>query len=331
MINFTYLKKTFLAYFLVSSIATILFAQDDIPSINKTFLMPSSGSLYVESSNGSVIVEGSDREDAKVMAYVRYEGKILSVDDAMLSELRGNINIIIEKNGSSVKAKAIRVAKGKPWNQVEVSFTVYVPNEMSCELKSTGGGINVSGVLGIHHFESNGGLIIMDHITGATTAESSKAGIKASNQKGSIRMESGGGGISLTGSKGDVIVRTSSGGIRLEKVDGRIDAISNGGALSIMGVATSVVAESSGGGISIDISGLTKKVELKTSGGGIDALFRESKELGLDLDLKSRNIDMDVENFLGTSKKDRVDGLLNGGGIPVYMRASGGSISVKFQ
>lgn len=328
----TQLKSVLIASLFVTVLFTTGFAQrGDDPTEVKTFQMIGPGALFVESSGGGVVVEGSARSDVKIMAYVRYKGKTLAADDPMLSELSEKFKVIMEKNGSEIVAKVERSVMSRPWNQVGVSFTVFTPKNMSCELTSNGGGVDVTGVSGTHEIESNGGGVNLENMIGATEAKSSGGGVKVYNQDGKIRMVSSGGGVTLSDGKGDVYARSSGGSVRLENVDGRIDASSSGGAVRIRGAAPSVVAQSSGGSISMDISGLTKEVELKTSGGGISAVIHDGKELGLDLDLKSQNVNIDLNNFSGVAKKDRVEGKSNGGGIPVYMRTSGGSINVKFQ
>ena len=65
-------------------------------------------------------------------------------------------------------------------------------------------------------------------------------------------------------------------------------------------------------------------------GGGVDAVIQGGDKLGLDLDLSSDRVNIDLHNFSGRSEKNRVKGTMNGGGIPVYMRASGGSVNVDF-
>ena len=42
-------------------------------------------------------------------------------------------------------------------------------------------------------------------------------------------------------------------------------------------------------------------------------------------------INVYLQNFTGYNKKGKVDGTINGGGIPVYMHTSGGSIDLDFK
>ena len=80
----------------------------------------------------------------------------------------------------------------------------------------------------------------------------------------------------------------------------------------------------------MNISNLSKELHLQSSGGGVDATIHKGDELGLDLDLGSGRVNIDLHNFSGRSEKDRVKGSMNGGGIPVYMRASGGNVTVRY-
>ncbi len=90
-------------------------------------------------------------------------------------------------------------------------------------------------------------------------------------------------------------------------------------------------ATSSGGSVHVNISNLSKKLYLASSGGGVDAIIQNGDKLGLDLDLRSERVKIDLQNFSGTAEKDRVKGTMNNGGIPVYMHASGGNVHVQFE
>ena len=76
---------------------------------------------------------------------------------------------------------------------------------------------------------------------------------------------------------------------------------------------------------------MNKELYLQSSGGGVDAIIHNGDKLGLDLDLSSGNVKIELHNFSGSSEKDRVKGTMNDGGIPVYMRASGGSVKVRYE
>ena len=73
---------------------------------------------------------------------------------------------------------------------------------------------------------------------------------------------------------------------------------------------------------------LKKELSLKTSDGNIDV--RVPGELGLDLDIKAESIDAPFKNFTGKFDKKFVRGQSNGGGIPVVLSTSGGSVTLSY-
>jgi hypothetical protein len=91
-----------------------------------------------------------------------------------------------------------------------------------------------------------------------------------------------------------------------------------------------VKAKSSGGSVRVDIGNLRKEIYLESTGGGIDAVIRNGDQLGLDLDLSSDRVNIELNHFSGKSEKNRVKGKMNNGGIPVYMHSSGGNVTVRF-
>jgi DUF4097 and DUF4098 domain-containing protein YvlB len=109
-----------------------------------------------------------------------------------------------------------------------------------------------------------------------------------------------------------------------------VEARSSGGSVKINGEAGYVKAKSSGGSVYVNISNLSKEMYLESSGGGIEAVILNGKNLGLDLDLSSKKVTIDLNNFSGKAEKNYVRGTMNNGGIPVYMRAAGGNVTVLF-
>ena len=308
------------------------FAQENkTPTITKTFDLEQPGTLNAKSSGGGIVVKGNDQKQVIVQAFVRKNGKILSPSDPLVKEVLEDFDLDIEKNGSVITANVERKRNFKFWNNVGISLTIIVPREMSCNVSSSGGGLKISNVDGTHDLTSSGGGIQLENVTGTTKAGSSGGGVHAANQNGDVRLSSSGGGVTLDEAHGSVFARSSGGSVRLKNIHGDVDASSSGGGVTVTGECGSVIAASSGGSVHVNISNLNKKLYLESSGGGVDATIQNGDKLGLDLDLKSDKVNIDLSNFSGTSKKDRVKGTMNGGGIPVYMHASGGNVNVKFQ
>ncbi|GET34144.1 hypothetical protein PbJCM13498_30070 [Prolixibacter bellariivorans] len=323
-------------YTLIALMATLLscngFAQKGTPTITKTFDMNQPGTLNSQSSGGGIVVEGNDQNKVVVQAFVRKNGKILSPTDPLLTDVMKDFNLDIKKNGSVITANVERKRNFKFWNNVGISLKITVPKKMSCNVSSSGGGLKISNVDGTtHDLSSSGGGIRLENVAGTTKASSSGGGVQAINQNGDVRLSSSGGGVTLDEGHGSVYARSSGGGVRLKNVHGDVDASSSGGGVTVTGETEAIRATSSGGSVHVNISNLSKKLYLASSGGGVDATIQNGDKLGMDLDLKSDRVHIELHNFSGTSEKDRVKGTMNGGGIPVYMHASGGNVNVKFQ
>lgn len=323
-------------YALIVMLLTLLsfggFAQSNkTPTITKTFDMNQPGTLNSTSSGGGIEVYSHNQAEVVVQAFVRKKGQVLSPSDPELDDVLEVFDLVIEKNGSVITANAKRKVRNKPWNNVGIYFTIIVPSEMSCNVSSSGGGLKISGVTGTHNFSSSGGGVKLENTAGNTVAKSSGGGVSATKHKGDIKLSSSGGGVTLDKAKGSVYAHSSGGSVKLEDINGDIEASSSGGGVYVTGEAPFMKATSSGGPVRVNIAGLSKEIYLQSSGGGVDAIIQNGDKLGLDLDLSSGRVNIDLHNFSGRSEKNRVKGTMNNGGIPVYMRASGGSVNVKFE
>jgi len=307
-------------------------AQDGkTPTITKTFELNEPGTLNSKSSGGGITVLSHNKSEVEVQAFVRKNGKILSPSDQKVDDVLENFDLEIERNGSVITANANRKTKFSLFKNMGISFTIIVPREMSCNVSSSGGGLRISGVEGTHDFSSSGGSVILENTGGTTRAKSSGGRVEATNHMGDIHLTSSGGGVTLDEAKGSVYAHSSGGGVHLTDIHGEVEAGSSGGGVRISGECAYVKAKSSGGSVRVNISNLSKGLHLQSSGGGVDAIIYNGDELGLDLDLSSSRVHIELHNFSGRSEKDRVKGTMNDGGIPVYMRASGGSVKVRYE
>ena len=329
-------RINFSKYSIILLIATLLscnvIAQENrTPTIVKTFDLNQPGTLNASSSGGGVIVRTHDKNEVEIQAFVRKSGKLLSPSDPMLDEVLEDFELDFSKIGSVITANIKRKSRFNFWNNVGISLTLIVPREMSCDVSSSGGGLQISGVKGTHDFTSSGGGVQLDNVSGTTEARSSGGGVQARNINGNIRLNSSGGGVTIEDADGNVFARSSGGGVQLNNVHGNVDASSSGGGVSVTGIASNVKAKSSGGSVNVNVSNITEELYLESSGGGINAVIQDGDELGLDLDLRSDRVNIELHNFSGSSEKNRVKGAMNNGGIPVYMHASGGSVNVQFK
>ncbi|WP_297094847.1 DUF4097 family beta strand repeat-containing protein [uncultured Draconibacterium sp.] len=308
------------------------FAKDGEPTITKTFDLNQPGQLNASSSGGGVTVQTHDQPKVIIQAFVRKNGSVLAPNDKSLDEVLDDFDIDFSKSGSTITAVVKRRGQMNFWrNNVGIALTIIVPEEMSCDVSSSGGGLKISGVKGTHDFSSSGGGVKLENTSGNTKASSSGGGVHVYKHKGDIKLTSSGGGVTLEKAKGSVYARSSGGSVKLEEINGDVDASSSGGGVYVQGEAGVVKAKSSGGSVKVNISNLTEELNLQSSGGGVSAVIHDGEKMGLDLDLRSGRVNIELHNFNGTSEKDRVKGKMNGGGIPVYAHASGGNVNITYE
>jgi hypothetical protein len=328
-------QKSLRLFTLITVLTTVFawnsFAKDGQPTITKTFEMNQPGQLNASSSGGGVTVQTHNQPEVIIQAFVRKNGNVLAPSDRNLDEILENFDLDFSKSGSEITAVVKRKNRFGFLNNVGISLSIIVPREMSCNVSSSGGGLKINGVEGTHEFSSSGGGVKLENTSGSTKAKSSGGSVKANNHKGNIRLSSSGGGVSADEIQGSVYARSSGGGVTVSNVVGEVDASSSGGGVSVSGEASSVTAKSSGGSVRVNIRNLSDELYLQSSGGGVTAVIHGGEKMGLDLDLRSGRVNIDLHNFSGTSEKDRVKGKMNGGGIPVYAHASGGNVDVSYE
>lgn len=299
---------------IITACSAAPFVRDGKPFQVKEFTLSGSGNLNVRTSGGSISVSAQDGNTVRVEMYVRKGARWVTKDDDDAKEIMEDFDITISQSGSTVTATAERESHFQSWfgnNNASISFTVYVPKNMSCHLNTSGGSISLTGVSGEQELKTSGGSLSLNTVSGNVEAGTSGGSINIERYSGRLEAHTSGGSINLKEAKGDLNVRTSGGSIHLDNISGSVDA------------------STSGGGIHANITGLEKYLRLKTSGGSITATVPSG--LGLDLDLKGNRVNTKLVNFNGEAEKDRIRGSMNGGGIEVYMATSGGSVELQYQ
>ncbi|MFO7256516.1 MAG: DUF4097 family beta strand repeat-containing protein [Bacteroidota bacterium] len=303
----------------VATVTTMSFELHELsderkPFAVKNFTLDGPGNVEVRTSGGSITVKGGEGKEARVEMYVRVRGKTITPDHRDAKEIMDDYNITIDKSGNTIYARAERENSISGWfgnNHASISFVVYTPREVSCSLSTSGGSIEISGVRGGQKLETSGGSVRIEDIRGQTDARTSGGSIKINGYSGTLTAHTSGGSIDLANSQGDLKVNTSGGSIDITNVTGAVEA------------------STSGGGIRADVTKLEKHLKLRTSGGSITAVIPQG--LGLDLDLRGSRVNSRLVNFNGEADKDRIRGAMNGGGIPVVMHTSGGSINLEYR
>lgn len=316
--------------------------------MSKDFSETSLNALNVKTSGGAISVEGNRSSGVRVEMYVQgtnWNGREIS--DEELEDRLKEYTLTIRREGNTVVAKAEPKNRTNfNWkNGLSISFRVLTPKNITTTLVTSGGSIRLASLTGNQTFTTSGGSIkvkeLKGTITGRTSGGSIEAmdctdeidlmtsggSIKAEAMTGTIRLKTSGGSISLAELDGSIEAITSGGGIRADKIRGALDARTSGGSIRMQNLAASVTARTSTGSIEADFDVLGEFVTLSTSAGSVRVNMPLNK--GMNLDLRGNKVSIPLRNFSGNEEKDRVQGSMNGGGIPIKLTASSGSVYVN--
>jgi hypothetical protein len=297
--------------------------------------------VKASTAGGNITVEGADVNSVKVRVYIRasdYNTKLsdseirerLEKDYTLKLDADGDVLVLQAKNRNNVNWK-----KG-----LSISFAVSVPRATANDLTTSGGNIVLNGVEGAQDFTTSGGNLVVQKVKGKIngrtsggniTAEglsedidlvTSGGNVNAENCKGKIALTTSGGNITLDNMEGTVSASTSGGNVSGEELKGEIMVATSGGNVDLDEVRGSLKAATSGGRIKVSIEEVGKYVKLGNSGGDIDLELPSGK--GYDLDIRGSRIKTEaLSNYSGSMSESRLNGKLNGGGIPVTIDKAG--------
>lgn len=330
---------SFLTAVVLFLLPAMLVAQDGEPFITKTYKHEKVSKVYARTSGGSISVDGGS-DVARVEVFIKGNGRKFTeseLKDKLLEDYRLVINV--EDNKLIVTAEPQR--NYLKWRDaLTISFKIYVPREVSTDLATSGGSINMRNLDGTQSFSTSGGSLRLDKLAGKIKGRTSGGSIDVTNTsdeidlstsggsvaasycKGRIKLTTSGGSIKFDNLGGDIEVHTSGGNIRGSSVKGELTAHTSGGGVDLQHMECSLNASTSGGNIQIGVDRLAEYVTVKNSGGNIRVTLPSDK--GVDLKLRGDHINLEnMSNFSGNKEDHKVDGRVNGGGIPIDIQTSG--------
>jgi hypothetical protein len=344
------MRKLFLLN-LVIAISFSVGAQNKEPYMTKSLGNESVTSTEVQTSGGSITVTGvNSAAETKVEVYISSNmGRENTLSKEEIEKRLQKYDLNVSVSNKKLTAVAKPKERNMNWDKgLSISFKVYVLKNISTDLSTSGGSINLTNLTGDQKFSTSGGSLNIDNvggnIDGRTSGGSihlensrddidlstSGGSIEASNCNGKLRLSTSGGSLNLKDLKGDIRATTSGGSVNGRNISGELITHTSGGGIHLYDLACSLEASNSGGGIDIEIKELGKYVKVSNSGGHID--LQLPKDKGVDLDLSGGKIKTDqLGNFNGKIEDDQLEGKINGGGVSVKVRSSGGRISLAFK
>ena len=343
--------KTYLILLIVACQSIVALAQDNenrTPYLTKSLANDAINRVVVSTSAGGIEVSGQSGQAPRVEVYIRGNNNRELSKEEIKKRLDEDYDLNVNVSGHEVTAIAKNKHNFSNWrNQISISFKIYVPEQASTDLKTSGGGIRLDHLKGNENFTTSGGGLQINRLSGMIHGRTSGGGIDVSNSSENIDLETSGGGITAKDCSGKIKLQTSGGGLRLENLKGDINAHTSGGGVEGSNIEGELITSTSGGGI--DLKGMNCSLDANTSAGSLNAQMKHvgkylrltssagnvnielPAKQGLDLNLKGDAVNQHQFNgFNGEWDKDHVRGTVNGGGAPVNVSASSGNINVKF-
>jgi hypothetical protein len=124
---------------------------------------------------------------------------------------------------------------------------------------------------------------------------------------------------------------TTNGGVEVSGVDAGTDCKTTNGRIRISDVSGPVRAESTNGTIEAEVLDLRAEIELETTNGGLRLHLPDGTGAELDVQTTNGSIRLDADCDLTPQgpRKNRLRGELGGGGPPVRLRTTNGSITIS--
>jgi hypothetical protein len=341
--------KTYLTLLIVACQAMFALAQDDkTPYMTKSLANDAINSVYVSTSAGGIKVSGESGQSPRIEVYIRGNNNHELSKEEIEKRLKDDYEMTIDVSNHELKAIVKNRHDFRNWNNgMSISFKVYVPHDVSTDLNTSGGGIELDHLKGKENFRTSGGGLEINTVTGNIHGNTSGGGIEvrdsgddidlstsgggitAENCNGNINLRTSGGGLVLNDLKGTIHATTSGGGIRGKNVDGELVTSTSGGGIDLRNMNCGLDAHSSAGSVNVQMKQVGKYLRLGTSAGNIE-LELPAKQ-GLDLNLNAERVDQhEFNGFKGTFDERHVHGTVNGGGASVDANANSGYIDVKF-
>jgi hypothetical protein len=256
----------------------------------RSLATPRGGALRVDNANGKTRVIGEDREDIEVSLRKVARAESPEGASALLDAIR-----LEARDEAGVLVLGFDIP-GR-WNRRGwVDVEVRAPRGLRVDVVAANGRVCVQGLRSAVRCKSSNGTIRIEDVVGDISVATSNAKVKTVCTCGRLRARSSNGKIELEEHRGSVDASTSNGMIHCD-----LDEVGSEG----------VVLSTSNGRISLDLpEQVDGDVDIRVDNG----VIRTAR---------------DVTGASGEERRGRVKGTLGRGGVPIRLRASNGTISLR--
>ena len=291
----------------VMALATAAFAPGaSAEEVNKSFTVNGRANVRVDTNDGSVRVTSGDTKE--VQFRVEYQGY----------ELNKNLRVDTRQDGDRVELVA-RVSGhwSFKWgvNSRRLHIEVLMPKTGDLQVSTGDGAVEASSV--------DGNIAI-------STGDGS---VKASGLTGTVDLHTGDGSISVEGLRGDVRLRTGDGSIEARGLDGKVNADSGDGHIKLEGRFDSLNIRTGDGSVEARAdngSRMNAGWNIRTGDGSVDMTLPGDLQANIDASTSDGRISLGMPVTVeGSFSNSQIHGKMNGGGQPLVIHTSDGSIRLN--
>jgi hypothetical protein len=254
-----------------------------------TLPRPAGGKIKIENANGKTSIVGEDRGDVEV----RVVKTARAESDDAARKLLERIRVEVKDEGEILQ---LEVEVPKRWNRHgSASLELRVPRDLRVGVFSSNGSVSVEGLRGDVIGRSSNGSICIDDV------------------RGDVDVQTSNGKVCCTCTCGRLFARSSNRKIEIGEHEGSVDAMTSNGLIHA----------------SLESLGPDGLI-LSTSNGRIVVELPEKVDADVDLRVDNGVI-RNHRGLEGASgeRTGRLRGRLGRGGVPIRLRTSNGSISLR--
>lgn len=273
---------------------------------NFTETLKPGGRLTLENMNGSVEITGTDGDRVE----------IVGTKFARTPEVLQALKIDVVSTGDSIRIRTVPPSGHR--GSMGAKYILKVPRRTELD-----------------RIISSNGRIAIDGVDSAARLRTSNGAVRVANTKGAIEVETSNGSVELVGNDGPVNVRTSNGKILAEDVRGSLTAVTSNASITARisdpenGRPISVTT--SNGSVDITVNSIRDNpVTATTSNASIVVHLPSSVGVQLKATTSNSSVSTDFDiTARGTMSKNHIEGAINGGGAPMVLATSNGSIRLQ--
>ncbi len=274
--------------------------------VTKTFTVNGRANVRVDTNDGSVRVTTGDSKEVQFRV------------EAQGYEMNKNLRVEARQDGDRVELIA-RVTGHWIFNFGGRGKSLHIEVRMP-----RNGDLQVS---------SGDGAVEASAIEGNVNVSTGDGAVKANDLTGTIDLHTGDGSITANGLKGEIRMRTGDGSIEAHGLDGKVSADSGDGHVKVEGRFDSLNIRTGDGSVEARVgngSRVNAAWNIHTGDGSVDMTLPGDLQANIDASTGDGHISLGMPVTVeGSFSNSQIHGKMNGGGQPLVIHTSDGSIRLN--